>query len=232
MSESERAPKAEKPKKIFLFCAAIYICLIFGAWTIYVATIYPIVEGIANTAARIFLNEFIRSLIFVLPVFLLLNRFLGEKPIRFLKLDSNILKGFFLGIAAALIYAVLVVGRFYFVNGGFAPKSVPLTAWFTAIGVATIIEEIAFRGFLLQILLRFTNFWAANLLTALLFVSIHFPGWIIIGQTALFPDKTVAMAEILFLGLLLGYLFKRTESLVACIILHAANNLLSVIIFG
>ncbi|HEX8263825.1 MAG TPA: CPBP family intramembrane glutamic endopeptidase [Pyrinomonadaceae bacterium] len=217
---------------IFLFCAIVYLALIFGLWTVYVSTVYPSVISIGNLPARIFLNEFIRICIFVAPVFLLLTFVIGEKPISFLKLDKNIRSGILCGVVASIGYTMLVLARIILANGGSNPKLVPLEAWFTALTVATLIEEIAFRGFLLQAFERFMNFWIANLLTATLFVAIHFPGWIIIGKAPLLPDKMVAMAEILFLGLLLGFLFKRAQSLWACVILHSTNNLLSTILFG
>lgn len=232
MNDNWYATKVYSFKSVFLLCAVVYIALIFGLWTVYVSTVYPSVAVVGNLPARIFLNEFIRICIFVAPVFLLLKFVIGEKPISFLKLDKNIRSGILWGIAASIVYAMLVLARILLANGDINPKPVPLEAWFTALTVATLIEEIAFRGFLLQAFDRFMNFWIANLLTAILFVAIHFPGWIIIGKAPLLPDKMMAMAEILFLGLLLGFLFKRAQSLWACVILHATNNLLSTILFG
>ncbi len=215
-----------------LLCGVVYIALIFGLWTVYVWTLYPSVISVTNLPARIFLNEFIRVLIFVAPVFLFLKFTTGEKNISFLKLDTNIKTGILWGIIASLGYVALVLGRVLITTGTISNKPVPVEAWFTSITIATIIEEIAFRGFLLQAFGRVMKFWAANILTALLFVVIHFPGWIILADAPLLPNKLMAMAEILFLGLLLGYLFKQSGSLWACVILHAANNLLSTILFG
>lgn len=76
------------------------------------------------------------------------------------------------------------------------------------------------------------RFQAANVITDGLFVAIHFPGWMIVGGSTLVPDRIVTMAEVLFLGLLLGFLFKRTQSLWSCVILHAANNLIATILFS
>ena len=219
------------PAKTFILSAIAYLALIFGLWTVYVSTLYQFVIGLENLPARIFFNEFIRVCIFVAPVFIILKFINGEKSISFLRLDRNVKTGVFWGGIAGAGYAALVFGRVLISNGGISPKPVPLEAWFTAITVATIIEEIAFRGFLLLAFERAMSFWKANLLTAILFVAIHFPGWIILTNAPLLPDKIMAMAEILFLGLLLGYLFKQSGSLWACVILHATNNLLSTILF-
>jgi len=136
------------------------------------------------------------------------------------------------GVIVGVLYIVLgLVRASLLLEGGVVFKPVPLVAWFTALTVSTLIEEIAFRGFLLQQLGRAVNFWTANVLAACLFVAIHFPGWLLSGST-LVPEKLFAMANILFLGLLLGYLLKSTGSLWSCFILHAINNLAAIILFG
>ena len=220
------------PAKTALFCAVVYIALVFGLWTIYVSTLYSSVAGVNNIPARIFLNEVIRALIFVAPVLPSLKFVIGEKPISYLKLDTTIKIGVLRGIVASIAYAALVFARALLTTGVVTPKTVPVEAWFTALTVSTLIEEIAFRGFLLQMFERAMKFWAANVLTALLFVAIHTPGWIILGDAPLLPGKIIVMSEIFFLGLLLGYLFERAGSLWSCVILHAANNLLATILFG
>jgi hypothetical protein len=67
--------------------------LIFGLWTIYVLTLYPFVIEVEILPVRIFLNEFVRILIFVAPVFLILKYIIGEKPMAFLKLGGNVKTG-------------------------------------------------------------------------------------------------------------------------------------------
>lgn len=232
MGDNIYLAKSFPSQRIFLSCAVVYLVLIFGLWTVYVSTVYSSIAAIANLPARTFLNEFFRTCIFVAPVFLLLKLFIGEKPISFLKLETNIKSGILLGVTAGVFYAMLVLARILLTNGDINLQPVPNQAWFTALTTATLIEEIAFRGFLLQSFERVANFWAANFLTAILFVAIHFPGWIIVGNARLIPDKMTAMTDILFLGLVLGFLFKRSQSLWACVILHATNNLLSITLFG
>ena len=216
-----------------LLCAVVYSAQIFGLWTIYVTTLYLSVAGVNNIPARIFLNEVIRALIFVAPIFILLKFVIGEKPISYLKLDTNIKIGVLWGIVASVGYAALVFARTLLTTsaGAVNPKTVPTEARFTALTAATLTEEIAFRGFLLQTFLSAMKFRAANSLTALLFVAIHISGWFILGDAPLLPGKIIVMPKILFLGLLLGYLFERANSLWACVILHDANNLLATILF-
>lgn len=209
-----------------------YSVLVFSLWTVYVAVLYPTVSGISNTSVRLLINDSTRFSVFVLPLLLYLRFGAREEPLRNLKLSTHVRRGVSWGVIAGAVYAALVLVRaLLFKPGGLDPKPVPVEEWFTSLTVATFIEEVAFRGFLLQQFERVTGFWRANVITACLFVAIHFPGWILIGGSTLVPGRVVPMVEILFLGLLLGYLFKRTGSLWACIILHSVNNLAAIVLF-
>lgn len=213
--------------------ALIYTALIFGMWSIYVAFLYSSVESNPNVATRILLNEFVRFCIFVAPVFLYLKFVAHQEPFHYLKLRTNISGGVLWGLVIAVIYAALILARIaVFSEDGISLKPIPFEAWFTAITIATLIEEIAFRGFLLQQFGRITNFWTANAVTAFLFAAIHFPGWFLLSNSTPLSARMAATAELFFVGLLLGYLFKRTDSLWSCIVVHAANNLAAIIFFG
>jgi len=210
-----------------------YSLLIFVLWIVYVAAVYPSVERNPSLPQRVLLNELIRFGIFVAPVLLYLKFIACQEPFRYLKLNTNVSCGVLWGVIVGIIYAALVLAwASLFLPSGVVFKPVPLEAWLTSLTVSTLIEEIAFRGFLLQQLERVVNFWMANLLTACLFVAIHFPGWFLSSGATLVSGKLIAMAEILLLGLLLGHLFKRTGSLWSCFILHAANNSAAIILFG
>lgn len=75
---------------------------------------------------------------------------------------------------------------------------------------APVLEELLFRGVILNGLLRNQRPWLAIGQSALLFGLIHFN-----------PAQSVSAA---LLGLLLGWLYYRTRSLGLCIALHAINN--------
>ena len=81
----------------------------------------------------------------------------------------------------------------------------------TTIVVAPIVEELLFRGFLQKILEEsWEDITKAILVTSLFFALIHLnPYWIV---------------QIYLLGMLLGYLSWRTNSIIPGIILHGLNN--------
>jgi len=84
------------------------------------------------------------------------------------------------------------------------------------VAVAAVVEEMIFRGFLQQHLERiWKDITKAVLVTALFFAVIHFNLWWTI--------------QIYFLGILLGYLAWRTNSVFPSIILHSINNTMAMV---
>ncbi|SNC65637.1 hypothetical protein SAMN06265337_1341 [Hymenobacter gelipurpurascens] len=87
---------------------------------------------------------------------------------------------------------------------------------FLMIGIsAPLLEEILFRGILLNGLLRNYRPWVAIGQSALLFGLFH-----------LNPAQIVSAG---IMGLLVGWLYYRTQSLLLCIVMHALNNLMALV---
>lgn len=85
---------------------------------------------------------------------------------------------------------------------------------FLMVGIsAPVLEEVLFRGVILTGLLRNYRPWVAIGQSALLFGLFHFN-----------PIQIVSAG---IMGLLLGWMYYRTRSLLLCIIIHALNNLLA-----
>ena len=83
-----------------------------------------------------------------------------------------------------------------------------------AVVTAPVCEELIFRGMLQGWLSRRAPTWLAIVLVAILFGSVH---------------PTPTQVPLALLGLMLGYLFHRTGSLVGPIVLHACFNASSVL---
>lgn len=82
-----------------------------------------------------------------------------------------------------------------------------------AVLIAPLVEELFFRGLLLDSLLRLTGRrWATVALTAAVFGAVH----VSVPQTIL---------PLVTMGLVLGYLRIRTGSLLLCIVVHVLFNL-------
>ena len=70
------------------------------------------------------------------------------------------------------------------------------------------------------------DFWLANLITSLLFLAVHLPGWI-----ALNTLRADLAATVFVFGLAMGIVFKYADSLLAPIVTHSANDFLSFVVF-
>ena len=105
-----------------------------------------------------------------------------------------------------------------------------LQVLFTVLSVATLVEEIYFRGFLLNRFWQTMGFWRANLASSSLFALIHFPGWYALGKAA--PHFAFDALGLLVFGMVFGWAMKKTGSLWSAYVLHALNNLLVVALLG
>ena len=85
--------------------------------------------------------------------------------------------------------------------------------------LAPLTEEIVFRGAVLRALLKWkpNNHWAMIAISALLFALIHM--------------NPAQMPHAFIIGLLLGWMFYRTDSIVPGVAFHWANNTIAFILF-
>lgn len=84
-----------------------------------------------------------------------------------------------------------------------------------AVFVAPFAEEPFFRGFMFQGIKKRLGFAGAAIISALLFAAAHMDFW--------------NLAPIFILGLMLAWLFNKTQSIWPCILVHFAFNSISVI---
>ena len=89
------------------------------------------------------------------------------------------------------------------------------------------IEEVPFRGFILQKLEERVGHALAVMTSSLLFLAIHLPGWI--SLNTLRPEKGVT---IFIVGVVLAVIFKYSGSLWSAIIAHTSNNFIAGVLFG
>jgi membrane protease YdiL (CAAX protease family) len=88
------------------------------------------------------------------------------------------------------------------------------------------IEEIPYRGFMLRKFTERIGRWPAMLITSVLFVSIHVPGWV-----ALHVMSVDRAASIFVFAVTMSLIVTYSGSLWASIIAHSANDCLSLVIF-
>jgi hypothetical protein len=154
-------------------------------------------------------------------------RFVDRRnPLEYLKLTTNARRGIVWGIILSAAFIAIHVA-YFIVRRGTDFSAVDWSGGLYAFSFAVLAEEILFRGFILQKLREMTGFWKANILTSILFVAIHWPGWLLITHKPI-SEVLVLSASIFGLSLLFGYALKKTESLLAAISVHIANNFVSI----
>ena len=157
-------------------------------------------------------------LIFIIPVILYLKLRDKVNPLEYLKLKHNALRGIFTGLSISTIFIILLIVK----NTLIKDKSINLDIgilWISGLLVG-MLEEVPFRGFLLQKLMKNLGFWMANLLTTALFTIVHIPVWLSSSTNLIGSAITVSLVS-----LILGYLFKEHDSLWVPIVCHSIFNL-------
>jgi CAAX protease family protein len=204
---------------------AIYLVAFFAAWTAYVFWLYPYVRAMGEgTLASAASGIAIRLVVWIAPVFLMLLHDDRVAPLRALKLVEGWKRGVLVGTLLSALLLVASLLRF-----GWPQDVGSRITWGSMLGPSFSVgffEEIPFRGYILQKLSTRMNFWLGNVLTSLIFVGFHLPGWI---SLHLFAIPLVAI--VFAISFILGAVFHYSRSLWSCIILHDANDFISFVLF-
>jgi len=201
------------------------ICLAWiGAW-ILEQFLEPRVGLLASASGRTVYWTAMRLVVWVLPsvVVIRLSGLTFRQVMRFDRGRSIMVWGGGVGLilGAISLLAKTLGGQPLFSSS----VGLPLIS---AVFVASAVEEIAFRGAILGGLQERFRFWRANLITGLLFVGIHCPGWFFQGclVTRLTSPVNGALS-IFLLGLVFGYVAHKSKSVAASTLTHMVNNLFS-----
>ena len=173
-----------------------------------------------------------RLFTWVLPTLLFVRFYLKEDPLDFLKLRGHVLRGIMAGLLIGAVQGIVHVS-YYYVSKGHLDTNLDLGAnnWWAVILTVGLVEEIVFRGLVLQSLASVYTFRTASLLSSVLFTLAHIPYWIEGGQFAR-PIGFVVydFCFVFVVGLLECFFVKKTNSLWTSIIHHSINNFLASVI--
>ena len=82
---------------------------------------------------------------------------------------------------------------------------------FLAVAIAApVLEELIFRGIILDGLLKRRSKWSAIIISSLLFGLLHLNPWQFVGAT--------------ILGIFIGWVYSRTHNIMYCMFIHFVNN--------
>jgi membrane protease YdiL (CAAX protease family) len=215
---------SEAKKSFAPFLIYLIVFHTFWMWG-FVFWIYPWMQSLGKTTLLYALiNIPLRLLVWVLPVFLYLRQIDHVQPIEYLRLKQNWKRGVMIGILLTLINFLGSVLRF-----GIPHPTLQSFTWNSVIGTSLLIgfiEEVPYRGFILQKFEERWGFWVANLLSSLLFLGIHLPGWI-----SLHLLKVESVIFVFIFSVVMAIIFRYGKSLWGPIISHSTNDFIAFLIF-
>ena len=202
-----------------------YLVLFYLAWTIKELWLIEYIYSFGEIISPL-LEALVKSLIWIVPAWIYIKLYLHSIPISFLKMNVNVKNGLLWGIFLSLLLGAFLILEAYLFNGVSFHFSLSFDDYLNTLLMAGLAEETVFRWVILPVFYKFMTFLKANLITALLFLVIHYPIWIyndIIFQSG-------SHIYVFIIGLLFGFVYKKTGSLWSVIILHAFHNyILSII---
>jgi uncharacterized protein len=204
----------------------VYVAAFHLLWIAWPVFLYPrLVTVGSETLTYAVINLSFRFLYWIAPVLLYLRYVDGVDPFEYLRMTPPVRRGL---ILALVLTAINVIGTF--ARFGMPHLSLQRVTWNSVLGTSFLIglfEEIPYRGFMLRKFSERMNVWLANLVTSLLFLSIHLPGWI-----ALHIFNPGAAVSVFLLGVVFAWAVSYSGSLWSAIITHSANDCLTFVIFG
>jgi membrane protease YdiL (CAAX protease family) len=201
--------------------ALAYLAWLFAAWSASLAFLFPSVEGLPESLHTV-VAEGLRFAIFVAPAWWWARR--HHAPLGTGFSATALATGALVAAPYVLVAAAVAV---WAEHRTFQPAQIPLRFWFTGFTASTLMEELAFRGFLIGALER----WGpgrAIVLSAMAFSAIHFPGWYALSMHPAAVDWLKNAGAIFLLGCVTGGLYWKTRSVWATSLVHALNNLVAV----
>jgi membrane protease YdiL (CAAX protease family) len=204
-----------------------YLLWLYLAWTVYIEVMYQSLSSYGFYGEVI--GELVRFIIFIAPLFLVFQKIEFPK-FTDLGFHGDFIKNISIGIVASVIFIAISAPLTMLLKGkAIGMDNISGLSIWAALSVAVVIEEIVFRGYLLNSFLDYGK-TIAVLVSSIFFVLIHFPGWWLLESHTSLASWIITSGSIFILGVILGFLFLRFKSLWICILVHSANNLVAAIV--
>jgi uncharacterized protein len=213
----------------------IYVVVFLAVWSVRALVLIRVDESIQSPLGKNVFSNTVKFVIWVLPALITLV-ICRLRPFEYLKLSTPInTRGLLLSLVVVAVWLALVIIGESIISGKslgvmLSQRSADWLSILVGVAVSPISEEILFRGFFLNRLNESLSFWAANAISALLFMAVHMPYWV--SRNGFSPEIIKNLVNVFLLGCLFGWLMKKTNSLWTAIGAHIANNFLSGLIHG
>lgn len=210
-------------KRNSLFSLSIFVAVFFGLWALRVFFLHELLKNLGGHHpewAQI-LSEFLRFVVWVAPVLIYLRFIAKEKePLKLLKITTQLNWKWVLYFAPFFLFWIL--GTLYKGEYTFVPEMNAFVFVFFKILGVPVMEEILFRGFIQNSLLKYFSFAKSNVIQAFLFMCAHFAWIYFFGLTS---GVIRNFASTFIVGLVLGFVTRKTNSILPGMFWHLVNNI-------
>lgn len=209
---------------------AIYCIIFFAIWTVRELIIRPIFLDSLNGIVSAIAETLMKISVWTIPALILVKHYEDDMWISLKEMLTHKVKW--------LRYTPILIAFFLYYSFGawfsfgdirIHPDLKPVTL-ISAVLFVGITEEIAFRAFLLNAFLKKMKMWYAILLTAAIFIPIHYPFWIYQGFD-LFKVLEGSVV-VLICSTIFSLVFIKSKNIFVPIILHMSWNLFTKLFFG
>lgn len=197
-----------------------YVILFYGIWMLWEFYGKPF---ISNTITNEYLAQWIKSglvknCVWTLPAILLIRHLNVEMyvPLKeMFVIRMQLLKYF----PTFLLFTVYLLASAFITTGDLAISETFHPSNLIIVLFVGLTEETVFRGWLLNASVCEKRRWGAVLLNALLFLFIHFPGWI---QSGCFVEnfQNFGFLSVLILSIIFSWTFIKSKNIWVPILLH------------
>ena len=206
-----------------------YIFLFFLLWSIYEIVIASyLIESLSKNIFA-FINFSVKFAIWIIPVVFYLMFVDQVNIFSHLKLNKNIKIGIKGALIVSIIFLVYNILEIILMGDIKVDLNLSLSDWLNTVIMAGFAEELVFRGFILRKLWDIMTFKAALIFSSFLFLLIHYPIWFVRGNLT-FPNLIFSSLYVFIIGIIMAYLYKKTDSLWSCIISHSLHNFIITIL--
>jgi len=223
----------KQDRKLSFLKILLFFVIHLVIWGIYALLLVPVLKNGLGDLCHELVGEAIKLAIWTVPavflvrhyrsdMFLTLREMLSSrvKPIPYVLLSIGTL-------AYCLVCSIVIHGNITLIRPD------PLSHLIGTVLLVGITEEVLFRGFFLNALLKKTRIVHAHVISSLMFVAIHLPWWIYSGVFSDLSSALFACASIFILGFIFGWVFMKSRNIFVPIILHMLWNLLQTLfVFG
>lgn len=212
--------------KKLTFNKVIFTFLLFiSIWSLRVILLKPYIDANYILWSRQLINSSIKTLIWLSFALYFIKKYDGQLNISLKEMFTTKIKGktFFPLFILFIVYHLLrmIFGEFQ-INPNFHPSQ--LISQFLVVG---LLEEIVFRGWFMNALSSFVSERKANFISAIFFMLIHYPSYIV-GGSFQFPSIIIVSVLLFIMSIIFGWVFRKNRSLWTPIILHMIWDLLSI----